>query len=463
MFIGRKQELKQLAEMYQSDQFEFAVFYGRRRVGKTTLINEFCKNKKAIYFVGVESSEKENLENFSKAVFETAVPGIEMPAFGSADKLFDYIHVMAKQERILLIIDEYPYFSQSSPSVSSILQAHIDRKLKDTKLFLILCGSSMSFMEHQVLGYKSPLYGRRTAQFKIKPFTYSESCEMTDGFPDEEKAVIYGVTGGIPEYLSRVSNHLGLRDNIIRLFLDSSGRLFEEPSNLLKQELRDPFAYNAIITAIAGGASKLNEIATKAGIETSACSNHLTSLMALGLVKKEIPITESASRKTIYLLEDQMFRFWYRFVLPNMNSIVSGNGDKVYDHMVAPQLNAFMGLVFEEICKQYLLEQFMIGKLPFFIGNIGRWWGNNPILKRQEEIDILSFHADNALFGECIWTSSPVDVSVLTDLLKQSLLFNYTNNYFYLFAKTDFTRQCIQFGKENSKIRLVTFAEISNP
>ena len=461
MFVGRKQELTKLNEMYKSNGFEFGVFYGRRRVGKTTLINEFCKNKKVIYFVGVESTEKENLQNFSKAVFDVTMTNLEMPTFDNFNKLFEYIYNIAKVERIILVIDEYPYLAQSTPSVSSILQSHIDKNLRDSKLFLILCGSSMSFMEYQVLGYKSPLYGRRTAQFKIRPFTYFESSEMLYNFFDEDKAVLYGVTGGIPEYLSRINNAISLRDNIVELFLNPAGRLFEEPSNLLKQELRDPFTYNAIITAIAGGASKLNEISTKVGLETSACSNHLTSLIALGLVNKEIPITESLSRKTIYLLEDQMFRFWYRFVLPNMNSIVSGNGDKIYDKKIEPQLNNYMGLIFEQICKQFLTEQMRCDKLPFFIGNIGRWWGNNPKLKRQEEIDILTFHDDDALFGECKWTNALVDLSVLNDLIEQSKLFHFKNNHFYLFAKIGFTDQCINAAHENDNVRLIAFNEIN--
>lgn len=457
MFVGRKEELKKLNQMYQSNHFEFSVFYGRRRVGKTTLINEFCRNKKVIYFVGVESTEKENLENFSRAIFDETMPNIDMPNFDNFNKLFDYIYALSKNERIVLVIDEYPYLAQSAPSISSILQAYIDRYFKDSKLFLILCGSSMSFMEYQVLGYKSPLYGRRTAQFKIRPFTYMESAQMLYNFSSEEQAVLYGVTGGIPEYLSRIDNNLSLKENVIDLFLDPSGRLFEEPSNLLKQELRDPSTYNAIITAIASGSSKLNEIATKVGIETSACSNLLTSLITLSLVKKEIPVTDNISRKTIYLLEDQMFRFWYRFVLPNINGIVSGFGDKIYDKKIAPQINTYMGFVFEQISKEYLLEQLRYDHLPFFFSKIGRWWGNNKKLQWEEEIDILAFDENSAILGECKWTNSFVDVDVLYDLIEQSKLFHFKNNYFYLFAKVGFTDKCIQIAKENKNVRLITF------
>ena len=457
MFVGRKKELAKMNQLYDSGKFEFAIFYGRRRVGKTTLINEFCKDKKAIYFVSVEATEKENLTNFSKAIFDVFMPGISLPPFQSFEQLFDYIYPFVKDERIILVIDEYPYLAQSYKPISSIIQTHIDQRFKDSKLFLILCGSSMSFMENQVLGYKSPLYGRRTAQFKIHPFSYKESTLMLTGFEPEEKAILYGVTGGIAEYISRVNNKIGLRENIIELFLTPSGRLFEEPSNLLKQELRDPFTYNAIITAIADGASRLNEIATKVGIETSACSNLLSSLIALGLVKKEIPVTEKVSRKTIYLLEDQMFRFWYRFVFPNMSNIVRGRGEAVFEADINPKLNSYMGIVFEQICTEYLWE---LKDPPFFFQKMGRWWGNNPKKKRQEEIDILAFRDDDALFGECKWTNSPVGLNVLRDLIEQGKLFNYKNNYFYLFAKNRFTAGCTLEAEKMGNVTLVSFEDM---
>ena len=234
MFVGRRQELKKLNLMYESGQFEFAVIYGRRRVGKTTLIKEFCKDKKSIYFIARESNDLINIENFSADVF--AVTSKESQGnvyFSNWEKAFDYIYKVSCNERIILVIDEYPYLAQSNRSISSIVQAHIDMKLKDSKLFLILCDSSMSFMEYQVLGYKSPLYGRRTAQFKIKPFTYYESAQMLKGFSTEDQAVLYGITGGVPAYLDGVRLNLTLKENIENLFLTESGHLFEEPANLL--------------------------------------------------------------------------------------------------------------------------------------------------------------------------------------------------------------------------------------
>ena len=369
MFVGREQELKKLNEMYESGQFELAVIYGRRRVGKTTLIKEFCKGKKAIYFVACEANDLINLENFSTDVFAVTSKESEGSVyFPNWEKAFDYIYKISCNERIILVIDEYPYLAQSNRSISSIIQAHIDIKLKDSKLFLILCGSSMSFMEYQVLGYKSPLYGRRTAQFKIKPFTYYESAKMLKGFSPEEQAILYGITGGIPEYLARIRLDLSIKENVKNLFLSEFGHLFEEPQNLLKQELREPATYNGIIAAIASGASKLNEIATKNGIESNKCAKYISALITLGIIKKDKPLTEEDSRKSIYLLDDQMFRFWYRFIPGNMSSIVTGLSDIVYEKSITPQLPNYMGLAFEQICTQYLLRENAKLSLPFVFG-----------------------------------------------------------------------------------------------
>ena len=459
MFYSREKELKKLNQMYNSNKFEFAVFYGRRRVGKTTLIKEFCKNKNAIYFVAREASGEVNLHNFSTDVFGvTDKNKTGNSYFSDWEKALEYIYNISKDDRIILVIDEYPYLAESYHPVSSIIQAHIDMKLKDSKLFLILCGSSMSFMEYQVLGYKSPLYGRRTAQFRIRPFTYFQSIPFLKNFTNEEKAILYGITGGIPEYLNKINSNLSLKENIVALYLSDSGALYEEPTNLIKQELREPATYNGIIEAIASGASRLNEIATKNNIESNKCAKYLSSLMSLGIVKKEIPITEKVSKKSIYLLEDQMFRFWYRFVFPNMSLIASDLGEEVYDTKIESQLNSFMGLAFEDICKQYMYEH--IKSAPFFFGNIGRWWGNNPKLKRQEEIDLMAFEGDTALFGECKWTNALVNIDVLNDLVEQSKLFHYKDNYFYLFAKRGFTDQCIKQAKNMGNVKLICFEDM---
>ncbi len=466
MFVGRKRELDKLNTLYAGDSFEFAVVYGRRRVGKTTLIREFLKDKESVYYMAVEGTKKENLRGLSAAFLmqgKNNAPAAESYVeFRDYEAALAYIDLLAgEHRRIVIAIDEYPYLAASYPTISSLVQKHIDECWKDSRLFLILCGSSMSFMEEQVLGYKSPLYGRRTAQFKIRPFTFWEAGEMLKDYSAQDRALLYGVTGGIPEYLSRIDGTKDVHENIIRLFFDESGRLFEEPINLMKQELREPMTYHSIISAIASGASRLNEIATKTGLESGGCSNQLSSLIALQIVKKEVPMTQNAnSRSTLYSLEDSMYLFWYRFVRPNSSSIMCGVGRQIYETVVMPQNDDFMGRIFETICRQYLFLPEIYGKLPFPIGQIGRWWGNNARARRQEEIDLMAISGETVLFGECKWRNEKIGRQVVERLLERGELFQYPEKYYYIFSKTGFKEETTQYCSEKERVYLISFEEM---
>mgnify|MGYP000777499965 FL=1 len=303
MFYCRKEELRIMNRRYDKGRFECIVIYGRRRVGKTALINEFCKGKETIYFSALNASSVENLEALSKAIYLCKNPeGSNAPTYQSYADALDEITAMAKQRRIVFVIDEYPYLAKAEKSISSRLQHIIDHVWQETELYLILCGSSMSFMEYQVLGYESPLYGRRTAQFKIQALTYREITVFHPELSLEDQAMLYGITGGIPHYINKLELENDLDEALLENLFDTSGYLFEEPENLLKQELREPAIYNSVIAAVAGGASRSNEIATKVGLESGVCAKYLRILLELGILKKEIPITEKPGRKTIYTI-----------------------------------------------------------------------------------------------------------------------------------------------------------------
>lgn len=460
MFIGRERELNALDNLYKSDKFEFAVIYGRRRVGKTALINQFISDKKAIYFMGVESNAKQNLENFSKSIMEFA-NGIETESsFLSFQAAFEYVFKLAEKERIILAIDEYPYVARSSESLASTLQLLIDKYKDTSKLMLILCGSSMSYMEDHVLAYKAPLYGRRTAQIKLQPFSFEETCIYFKNLSDEDKALIYGIAGGTPQYLLQMSDKLSIEDNIKNTYLNPMSFLYEEPVNLLKQEVREPAIYTAIITAIATGSSRMSEISSKVGENTNVCTNYIKNLINLGIVQRETPYGEKSSRKSIYYIEDNMFRFWYRFV-PDNNSIIARGAANLAYKRIEPQLSDYMGKIFEEICKQYLWKLLISGNCPIEFKSLGRWWGNDPKEKSQAEIDIMGEQDKNtALFAECKWINEKVDLSVLETLIKHSELFHYKTKYYYLFSKSGFTKGCIDKANEMGNVNLVEYVNV---
>lgn len=442
MFYCRDEELRKLNKRYDEGNFECVVIYGRRRVGKTTIINEFCKEKPTIFFSALlEGTEKDNLKVLSRAIYAYKEPeAMEAPEYPSFDSALDEVTRLASKERIVFVIDEYPYLAKSYPSISSRLQHLIDHTWTKSKLYLILCGSSMSFMENQVLGYQSPLYGRRTGQFKIEPLTYKETAVFNPNLDNVTNAFVYGVTGGIPHYINKLNVCGDLRNALIENFFDRSAYLFEEPANLLKQELREPAVYNSIIRTIAEGASHMNEIGTKTGIESGPCSKYLSILINLGILKKETPITEKPGKKTIYSIADPFFRFWYRFVPNNMTPIASGRMDKIYDKAVYARLNDYMGLIFEKMCSDYLL--YYAEELEFQLIDIGQWWGTDAVEKKQVQIDLVG-STDNKnefLIGSCKFRNEAIGIDELELLKKYAKVFGKGSFYhYYIFSKGGFT------------------------
>ncbi|QSQ08751.1 hypothetical protein H0A61_01096 [Koleobacter methoxysyntrophicus] len=456
MFIGRKYELGTLNKLYNENKFHFIVMYGRRRVGKTTLLTEFCKDKPSIFFVAEEYNDKIALDSFSDRILSYFGLGGLVSRFESWEKAFLFLAEQAKDKRLVVVIDEFPYIVNSNKRIPSLLQNLIDHHLKDTKLFLIICGSSVSFIEKEVLGYKSPLYGRRTAQLIVEPFDFFESRDFFPNYDFENQVIAYGVLGGIPQYLSNFDDTKDIYENIKTKILDKASYLYEEPKLLLKQEVREPALYNSIIEAIASGSSKLNEISTKVGVDTDKCSKYISTLINLKILEKITPVgLKEKSRKSIYKIKNNFFRFWYRFIFNNKALIEQGLVDEVIEKKIKPFINNFIGTVYEEICIDYLKILNKNKALPFIFEKIGKWWGNNPYKKCEEEIDIIALDEDNIIFGECKWQDRKIDMAVLNVLIEKSALFSYRNKYYVLFSKRGFTDNVINFAEHHSKVFLI--------
>lgn len=461
MFHCRDKELYDLNKRYDKGHFECIVVYGRRRVGKTALINEFCKGKPTVFFSALNASSQENLEALSKAIYEKDHPGVETaPVYPSFDAAFAEITRMAENERLVFVIDEYPYLAKANKSISSRLQHIIDHIWKDGKLCLILCGSSMSFMEYQVLGYESPLYGRRTGQFKIQALSYKEMTEFNPALNQEQQALIYGITGGIPHYINKLDVNNDVDEALKENLFNTSSYLFEEPENLLKQELREPAIYNSVISAVAGGASRANEIATKVGIEAPICAKYLKVLLDLGILVKETPITEKPGKKTIYTIGDNFFRFWYRFVPQNTSAISAGKIDQIYDPVIKKYYPDYMGLIFEQMCREYL---FLYAEdIPIILSDIGQWWGTDAKAKKEVQIDIVGTPADGNeyIIGSCKYRNIPIGVDELELLKRYAQVFGKGDKYhYYIFSKSGFT-QGLQEAASRGEVRLITLEDM---
>lgn len=460
-FHGRNEELKKLNRRYKDDKFECIIIYGRRRVGKTALINEFCKDKPTIFFSALNTTGRENLEALSKAIWNYERSGMEnTPVFSDYDAAFAELTALTQEKRIVVVIDEYPYLAKAMPAVSAMLQHLIDHKWNDSHMFLILCGSSMSFMENQVLGQESPLYGRRTGQFKIEPMDYKETAAFHPELPPTDNALIYGITGGVPHYINKLDVRDSLDEALLLNLFDRSAYLYEEPANLLKQELREPAIYNAIIKAVAEGASRPNEIVTKTGEDSSIVTKYLKTLIDLGIVKRETPIAEKPGRKTIYLLADNFFRFWYRFVPTNTSAIDSGRISETYEHAVKPYLSDYMGLTFEQMCRDYLI--YYAKNLPIELNETGQWWGNDPLQKKQIQIDIVGtpVNGKEYLIGSCKYRNEKIGLDELELLRRYAAAFGKGDRYhYYIFSKGGFT-EGLKEAQTRGEVTLVTLDEM---
>lgn len=461
MFYCREEELQTMNRRYEKGRFECIVIYGRRRVGKTALINEFCKGKPTVYFSALSASSQENLEALSKAIYTCKNPDSPVaPTYRSYEDALDEITAMAKQQRLVFVIDEYPYLAKAEKSFSSRLQHIIDHQWQDSQLYLILCGSSMSFMEYQVLGYESPLYGRRTAQFKIQALTYREMTQFHPSLSLQDQALLYGVTGGIPHYINKLDVEEDLDEALLENLFSTSSYLFEEPENLLKQELREPAIYNSVISAIAGGASRLNEIATKVGLESGVCTKYLKVLLDLGILKKETPITEKPGKKTIYAIDDNFFRFWYRFVPRNMSVISAGRMNHVYEQAVKKYYPDYMGLVFEKMCQEYLSRY--AKDLPILLSTVGQWWGTDSETRKEVQIDIVGtpVEGNEYLIGSCKYRNEKIGMDELELIQKYASVFRKDGLFHYfVFSKGGFTPALLEAG-EKGEVTLLTLDDL---
>lgn len=464
VFIGRKRELAAMERLYQQDGFQMTVMYGRRRVGKSTLLKQFIQGKKAIYFTAVRNSAQRNLERLSRRVMEVLAPQMTNLHFQSYDDVFAFLGQQCHDERIIFIIDEFPYLAEQDPSLLSLLQNYIDSNWQEGKMYFFLCGSSVSFMENEVLSQKSPLFGRRTSQIRLLPFDYREAAEFVPSYSYEEKAIVYGVTGGVAKYLSLFNEKESLDTNLKQLFFDTSGFLYEEPLNLLTQEFRNVALYNAIIEAVANGRTKMSEIADLTHMESAKVAYAMNNLVATGLIRREHAITdETNKKKTRYVLADQMFRFWYQFVAPFTDIIDFGRGDIHYEKIVKPRLASYMGDVFEDMCRYYTLLLGTEGKLDCMVTRVGKWWGTNPSKREETDIDVvgLDLMEYKAVLGECKYKNELLDKKIFDQLVERNGLIDhrYRVVQFLLFSKSGFSDWILEHQKE-SFIMTVTLEQM---
>ncbi len=446
-FVDREAELNALERLWKKESPEFFVIYGKRRVGKTELIKQFMKNKPHIYFLAEKISEPENLKILGNLVGEHFDDSILVAkGFDSWSIAFEYLGKKIKQ-RTILVIDEFPYLAEVNKGISSIFQAGWDEYLKNTPIFLILCGSSIAMMENEVLAHKSPLFGRRTGQMLLKTFNFKQASMFFPNLSFEEVLPYYSILGGNPSYLNRIDQQKSWKENLIDQFLYPTSPLYNEVEFLLQEELREPRNYFAILKAIAFNKTKIGEIVNETGFEKSFLHKYIFVLEDLQIIEKEVPVTEKnplKSRKGIYKLQDQFFKFWFKYILPNKSRIEEGKINYVLN-LVKEDLNSLTAENYERVACEIINER---ENEIFIFDRVGRWWDKN------EEIDLVALNEseNKILFGEVKWSNKPVGINVYEDLKRRAKLVQWgTNNrkeYYCLFSKRGFTPDMIEKAKK---------------
>jgi hypothetical protein len=439
--------LNALESKWNEKNSQFIIVYGKRRVGKTELLKQFMKNKRGIYFLADKRTLKEQLKELGRIIGEYFnEPFIQNHGFNDWLDVFQYLHRKAT-DRFMFVIDEYPYLVNVDKATSSVFQKGWAQYLKNTKIFFVLCGSSISMMESETLSYESPLYGRRTSQIFLKPLSFKQSQQFFRSMSFEEFLKIYTITDGMPAYLLQFDGKLSLEENIKKKIFLTTEFLHNEVEYMLKEELRETQNYFSILKAIAWGRTKFGEISNEAGLKKNVLMKYLGTLEKLQLIKKEVPVTEKnqhKSRKGLYRVSDNFLKFWFQYIFPYKSDLEI----EQYDEVLRKLKESFQILeasAYENVCRELLWE---IRDSIFSFERVGKWWEKN------KEIDIvaISQKTSEILFGECKWSVKPVGINIYRDLKKKADSVQWEKGKrkerYILFSKSGFTKDMLNMAKQ---------------
>ena len=482
MFVGREKELAFLESKYTAENGQLIVLYGRRRVGKTETLKEFCKNKPHVFFACRECTDKLQLRTFSEKMLKEDIPARRyISQFENWEQAFRSVtDLPSGDKKKLLIIDEFPYMCRGNTSIPSVLQNLWDEVLKDKNLMIVLCGSSMSFIEKELLSEKNPLYGRATGVYRMTEMDFYDAVKFFPDYSDTDKVIAYSVLGGIPHYLKQFDPKKSVAENIKNNILTKGCVLYSEVDFLLRQELRETPIYNSLIEAIALGNTKLNEISQKSLVDdTSKTSTYLRNLIQLGIVEREFSVDAGTKERAntnrgTYKLTDNFFRFWYAFVFTNYSELEAGDVDGVFHYSVEPQLHQFASMPFEDVCRQYVRKLQQANALPFRYAHMGRWTGKTTVRDTsapggtriaETEIDILAVSRSRKeyLICECKFKNKPFSYSEYLDTIAKLTPQKEKADFYYaLFSELGFDNKIKEADNINKRLWLYEFSDIDS-
>jgi len=478
-FVGRHKELNDLNQLAAEPDAQFLILYGRRRVGKTRLLIHWAEQSgyRYIYWVANRLSSTLQLQSFSQAIHNANHPDTPVSngfSYSSWEEALQQVVQLANTQRVILIVDEFPYLTEAESGLASIVQNVWDHYLRESQIFLVLAGSHISLMT-RLLHYQAPLYGRFTGHLHLKPLAFADTAGFLPRYGPAERVATYAILGGIPAYLERFDDSLTLRENVNRRILQPTGIFRVDPLFLLQDQVREPRNYLSVLHAIGSGAHTLDEISKAAGLAKQNVSTYLGRLADLHMVERRTPATlpkerRDGSRQGRWHLVDAYLRFYFRFIVPNQRALALELYDSVWEE-IGGQLRAFIGMTaFEEICRDWLLIQAQENKLPFMPEDIGAHWS----AKAQVDVVAIHWRKKELLLGECKWGTNPVGLGVIRELIEEKapkVLATLPSAgtdagtgwqvHHFFFARAGFTEPAQQRA-EASGARLVSLGEIDD-
>lgn len=454
-FVDRTEELSRLHDLYESDDPELAVIFGRRRLGKTELVKHSLRDSdEAVIYQAKQKTAELQLQQFIDVAAET-YPGITRIR-EDWDAILGYL---ADQDAIV-VLDEFPYLVEQDQSLPSVLQAMFDHELDDLAPTIVLVGSSISMMEEAALLGNSPLYGRSSLKLDIRQLPFDAAMEFfPQSYTADQQVLTWGVFGGVPYYLEEVSSDVSLGENIQRTTFSRHGSLRNEPDYVLRMELTEPTRYFSIIEAIAGGKTSRNEIAGTTGIDYNQLSKYLQRLSRLRLVDQHVPVTEQKERtkRSRYRIRDPFFRFWFHFIY-GTGDRYDELSDEAYETLIKPELSDFVSHSFEELCCSALRTLYP----KYTITDTGQWWYG------EHEVDVVGLPTgDTLLAGECKFQRSPLGYDAFSKLQNHVEELRWApnggrerNDEYALFSRSGFKPSVQEAAQERDDLRLFTVEDV---
>ncbi|SDB27928.1 ATPase [Pseudobutyrivibrio sp. YE44] len=473
MFIGRKNELELLNGFYEGNNVSVAVVSGSIGVGKTTLLQEFIKDKNALYFEAYETTGKHQLERLGQLM---DIEGLTATAF------CEEITKRAADEKQLIVIDQYPNFVKADSDFDYLLHSYVKKQWKNLPVKIILCSDAFVLIDKYVKGKKAIWKADINLDLEVKPFGFYDSCEFFADASPREAAYLYGITGGIPYNLVRVANLLGVpgfeeyglstitEDNKLKaittkLFLDKKMQLGLNPEKVMATELRELAYYNYMLAALAKGLNRVNQISAEVEKPKDVVVPYLNSLMSIGICTKDTAITEITNRKkTRYSIVSTSTLFWYKMIVPNYDSYVAGDIEALWE-AVEKSMDEYMETVFIKICGEYLADQSDKNLLPFTVEEIGNWWVNDDEAGTTDGFDLVSLGKcegkSATIFAQCYYNHEPIEVAQLKLLIEKTKQLHRQGDAFYLvFSNAGFHENAITISSAIKNIMLITLDEM---